>query len=751
MIPKWIWPLLLAATGILLACSLLVSLTGIGGSIFANLIPEGSLESTQALPINQTEVISPLKEKWRIVNRNHSVSISPAVDYVPENDAGKHLVYAPISGKVSLHPRGNLNGGLGFGNYGNYLEVENDQYRVLLAHFSDESFALIKNGAEVAAGTPLGVMGSTGKSDMPHLHLEMWKNGLRINPEELIPQYSEALASEYKESPEAGILAAAPDRPEPTSPGLGRQILQWLAGLATNIGEIPAKVSGQGTTREASVNGFTVKVSDERVNKTSIKQMPDARKVAERVAKEIPSLKGELKISLVDRICFPDFGCFAGVMETPHHLKIDPEHPDAQADGVDQVLAHELAHIEEVVELGKTTELSTDNNTYKFDGLTSKSSDQQPVLANSDELVVLVFTQPGDKGTNVLRPKIEQLRFLYPWIDFVYIDATTEAGNQLAKQYFVTATPTTILARAGREIWTWEGSIEGLEELLQVNLWLGKIMMAHGQIPLLGPAGTIPKITFAGTYGALCQTKGTLGLLGSSQDYPVGSGKPSPACEANGALEITRRWGQWVSEHNGGKTVINVLMPTVKESDETLIDAIIQETGHRNQQGEHWYVMLDLQSESEFDSALEHWVTAANPHVGIVIDIEWFGQKVAISSINSLAESYFSHRERLGLKGLGILGVWYFNPGTILADQPVTRKWEKDTNLQSNYSTGIVVPIMDGHGNASAKLSNYQSMMKLFRASYGGMMSFSWRWGSKYDSCTPEEVFMSEQLFWTQQ
>lgn len=371
-------------------------------------------------------------------------------------------------------------------------------------------------------------------------------------------------------------------------------------------------------------------------------------------------------------------------------------------------------------------------------------------LSDLEDMKILIFTQPGDRGTEVLRPRIETLRFNYPWVAFEYIDATTDEGARLAEQYGVVETPTTVLAKSEKEVWTWVGSVEGLEELLELNKTLGQERMLAGNIPFLGSPED-PAVTFAGVYGALCATKGTLGTLGKGLSYPTGSGNRVPACTAEGALEITGRWGSWVKDNNGGKPVVNVLMPTVQESDTSLIEAIIAETRQRNQQGEHWYVMLDLQGASEFGPAVERWVTPQNPHVGFVLDVEWFGYKIAVSSINEMAEKYFARRESLGLRGLGILGVWYFNPATIYADEPVTREWEPDADFQSYYSTGIVVPIMDAYGSASAKLATYQSMMEKFQARWGGMMSFVWRWGFRYDSARPEEIFNQSQFFWTQQ
>lgn len=72
------------------------------------------------------------------------------------------------------------------GAYGNMVKVRhNDIYQTNYGHMS--KFA-VKKGAKVKQGDAIGYIGSTGLSTGPHLHYEMEKNGVKINPlKEVLP------------------------------------------------------------------------------------------------------------------------------------------------------------------------------------------------------------------------------------------------------------------------------------------------------------------------------------------------------------------------------------------------------------------------------------------------------------------------------------------------------------------------------------------------------------------------------------
>jgi len=82
------------------------------------------------------------------------------------------------------------------GSYGNKVSVRhNGTYTTNYAHLSK---ILVKKGQKVSQGDTIGLVGSTGLSTGPHLHYEMVKNGVKINPlQELLPP-GEPLLEEYK-------------------------------------------------------------------------------------------------------------------------------------------------------------------------------------------------------------------------------------------------------------------------------------------------------------------------------------------------------------------------------------------------------------------------------------------------------------------------------------------------------------------------------------------------------------------------
>jgi murein DD-endopeptidase MepM/ murein hydrolase activator NlpD len=63
--------------------------------------------------------------------------------------------------------------------YGNLVIVENGEYRTYYAHLSSIPVAV---GDTVAAGTVIGLSGNTGNSTGPHLHYEIRRNKVTIDP-----------------------------------------------------------------------------------------------------------------------------------------------------------------------------------------------------------------------------------------------------------------------------------------------------------------------------------------------------------------------------------------------------------------------------------------------------------------------------------------------------------------------------------------------------------------------------------------
>jgi murein DD-endopeptidase MepM/ murein hydrolase activator NlpD len=66
------------------------------------------------------------------------------------------------------------------GTYGNLVAVRDDQgVETRYAHLSA---TLVKEGDVIAPGTPVGRVGSSGRSAAPHLHFEVLVNGERVDP-----------------------------------------------------------------------------------------------------------------------------------------------------------------------------------------------------------------------------------------------------------------------------------------------------------------------------------------------------------------------------------------------------------------------------------------------------------------------------------------------------------------------------------------------------------------------------------------
>ncbi|EDM45718.1 putative peptidase [unidentified eubacterium SCB49] len=82
-------------------------------------------------------------------------------------------VYASGDGKVTRAD----NGASG---YGNHIRIDHGfGYQSLYAHLYKYN---VRKGQKVQRGDLIGFVGSTGRSEAPHLHYEVFKDGVRINP-----------------------------------------------------------------------------------------------------------------------------------------------------------------------------------------------------------------------------------------------------------------------------------------------------------------------------------------------------------------------------------------------------------------------------------------------------------------------------------------------------------------------------------------------------------------------------------------
>lgn len=102
-------------------------------------------------------------------------------------------VYAPAAGTVT---RAEFNDG-----YGNLVEVAAGATTL---RFGQLDAMKVKAGDVVTAGTVIGTLGQSGQATGPHLHLEVWRGGERVDPQ---TEEGLVLARDLKVSPASKPLA----------------------------------------------------------------------------------------------------------------------------------------------------------------------------------------------------------------------------------------------------------------------------------------------------------------------------------------------------------------------------------------------------------------------------------------------------------------------------------------------------------------------------------------------------------------
>lgn len=69
------------------------------------------------------------------------------------------------------------------GEYGNHLKITNGEISTLYAHCSE---LLVNEGEHVEQGKIIAKVGSTGKATGPHLHFEIRRNNVTVDPQQII-------------------------------------------------------------------------------------------------------------------------------------------------------------------------------------------------------------------------------------------------------------------------------------------------------------------------------------------------------------------------------------------------------------------------------------------------------------------------------------------------------------------------------------------------------------------------------------
>ena len=114
-------------------------------------------------------------------NDNHNAIDIVGGGYTLDN------VIAHSDGTIIFHQDGygNAKGSTGNASYGNCVKIQHGTgFCTLYAHM--QKGLKVKNGEKVKAGQVLGYMSDSGNAYGGHLHWEVWKDNVRINPTEYL-------------------------------------------------------------------------------------------------------------------------------------------------------------------------------------------------------------------------------------------------------------------------------------------------------------------------------------------------------------------------------------------------------------------------------------------------------------------------------------------------------------------------------------------------------------------------------------
>lgn len=141
------------------------SAEGTGGKLELAVLPESEVE------VQTVESVHVPVDEYRVSQGYWW--LHPGVDLAAKMGEPVHAVAA---GKVEYVSLGR------FG-YGNHVIINHGEYQSLYGHLSKVE---VKEGQEVTKDTEIGLVGSTGHSTGPHLHLEIREDGRTVNPKSVL-------------------------------------------------------------------------------------------------------------------------------------------------------------------------------------------------------------------------------------------------------------------------------------------------------------------------------------------------------------------------------------------------------------------------------------------------------------------------------------------------------------------------------------------------------------------------------------
>lgn len=125
-------------------------------------------------------------------------------------------VKAAMSGKITLVYKGD------YGGYGNTVEIDHGNGIITkYHHMQDGSLEGLSVGQEVKAGQQIGAVGSTGKSNGPHLDFQVVKDGNFVDPRNYIPGYGEGTSATISAAQAAAAAAKEARKSSGGSKGSG--------------------------------------------------------------------------------------------------------------------------------------------------------------------------------------------------------------------------------------------------------------------------------------------------------------------------------------------------------------------------------------------------------------------------------------------------------------------------------------------------------------------------------------------------
>lgn len=153
-------------------------------------LPEDKAASTGISVNRATGFSNPTKVSDAVITSGYGSRSAPTTN---KGKGSKQHDGIDIGGSVNGQAADSIGGGkvteVGYdeNGYGNYVVVDHGNgYTSLYGHLQK---ATVKQGDTISAGQQVGVIGSTGNSSGPHLHLRVHKNGQSIDPRTVIPGY----------------------------------------------------------------------------------------------------------------------------------------------------------------------------------------------------------------------------------------------------------------------------------------------------------------------------------------------------------------------------------------------------------------------------------------------------------------------------------------------------------------------------------------------------------------------------------